>query len=214
MVEITNNTIISPLIDSQGGYTWPHGNISAPPAAYQQGSYGGVGGAASCWIPSANGQVPPGALQGGQDQNGEPIYVARARHDSTLVPGKLVPSHNVAYVAYGGAEHPHSQYEVLVANNPTWVPCNGSNIPPQATPAGETREGEPLFVGRVQHEGAVTVGKVQVSISTRILCIKFLTKFKFRFSFFSSQQSHGTCYIPFGGQELAFQNYEILLSNC
>lgn len=148
------------LSDSQGGYNWPQGNMSAQ--YQQQPAYGGSG-AASCWIPSANGQVPPGALQGGQDQNGEPIYVARARHENCLIPGKLVPSHNVAYIAYGGAEHPHAQYEILVASNPQWVPCNGSNIPPQATPAGETREGEPLFVGRVQHEGAVTVGKVQVS---------------------------------------------------
>lgn len=53
--------------------------------------------------------------------------------------------------------------------------------------AGETRDGEPLFVGRVHHEGAVTIGKVQ--------------------------PSHGVCYIPYGGQEMAFQAYEILTCN-
>lgn len=46
--------------------------------------------------------------------SGEPLYVARARHESDLIPGKLVPSHNVAYVAYGGGEHPHSDYGTFI----------------------------------------------------------------------------------------------------
>lgn len=50
--------------------------------------------------------------------------------------------------------------------------------------AGETSGGEPLFVGRARHEGTVTLGKVQ--------------------------PSHGVCYIPYGGQEVAYDNYEIL----
>jgi len=157
-----------------GGGGW------APPAS-QLGGFQG----SSCWVPSQGGQVPPGAVQGGQD--GEAQYVARARHEGDLIPAKLVPSHNVAYVAYGGGEHPHSQYEVLCGCNPQWIPVTGGNIPPNAVPAGETKEGEPLFVGRVQHEGAVTIGKVQ--------------------------QSHGVCYIPYGGQELSFPSYELLLTN-
>lgn len=104
-----------------------------------------------------------------------------------MIPGKLLQSHNVAYVPYGGAEHPHSDYEVLCGCNPHWVRVSGNQVPPNAVPAGETGEGEPLFVGRVNHEGSVTTGKVQ--------------------------QSHGVCYIPYGGQELAFQNYEVLTTN-
>lgn len=50
--------------------------------------------------------------------------------------------------------------------------------------AGETSGGEPLFVGRARHEGTITLGKVQ--------------------------PSHGVCYIPYGGQEIAYDNYEIL----
>lgn len=53
--------------------------------------------------------------------------------------------------------------------------------------AGESADGEPFFVGRVHHEGSVTIGKVQ--------------------------PSHGVCYIPYGGQELAFKAYEILTCN-
>jgi len=169
------------IIDDSASFGW--GGQQQTPGTFVSGGYGGT----PCWIPSGNGQVPPGAVQGGQDTNGEPVFVARAQHESDLVPGKLIPSHQVAYVAFGGSEHPHSNYEVLCGCNPQWVPANGSNVPSNAVPAGQTGQGEPLFVGRVNHEGAVTVGKVQ--------------------------QSHGVCYIPFGGQELAFQQYEVLTAN-
>lgn len=95
---------------------------------------------------------------------GEILYVARARHEGALIPGKLVPSHGVTYIPWGGGEHAHSEYEVLCGCSTMWVPVQGEAIPPQAQPAGETEGGEPLFVGRVQHEGSVTIGKVQVCI--------------------------------------------------
>jgi len=65
------------------------------------------------------------------------------------------------------------------------VPVNGGDIPPNAIPGGETEDGEPLFVGRVHHEGTVTIGKVQ--------------------------PSHSVCYIPFAGSEVASSEYEILV---
>lgn len=86
-------------------------------------------------------------------------------------------------VPWGGKENPVSSYEILVGTG-YWVPGTGSDIPPNALPGGESEEGEPLFIGRVQHEGTITVGKVQ--------------------------GSHGTAYIAYGGQELAFTEYEIL----
>lgn len=123
----------------------------------------GAGGAA-CWVPASGGQVPVAAVQGGQD--GEPQFVARARHEGALIPGKLVPSHGVTYVAWGGGEHGKGEYEVLCGCSTVWVPVQGDGIPPQAQPAGETEGGEPLFVGRVNHEGSLTIGKVQVCVST------------------------------------------------
>lgn len=49
---------------------------------------------------------------------------------------------------------------------------------------GETADGEPLFVGRAHHDGGLQLGKVQ--------------------------PSHGVCYIPYGGQEIAYNSYEVL----
>lgn len=63
---------------------------------------------------------------------------------------------------------------------------SGGNIPDNAIPGGETEDGEPLFIGRVEHEGTMTIGKVQ--------------------------PSHSVCYIPFAGSEVAFPDYEILVS--
>lgn len=64
---------------------------------------------------------------------------------------------------------------------------NGADIPSNAIPAGETEDGEPLFVGRVSHEGTMTLGKVQAS--------------------------HSALYIPFAGAEIPFSDFEILVGN-
>lgn len=147
----------------------------------------GGGGVASsvCWVAASGGNVPPRAFPGGEDQ-GEPIYIIRANYEGGLIPGKLLTSHGVGYIPWGGNENPVSEYEVLCDFNGTWVPSSGGNIPPGAVPAGQSEDGEPLYVGRVLHEGALTVGKVQAS--------------------------HGVLYIPYGGQEQSFQDYEILVA--
>ena len=146
--------------------------FSAPP----------TGSGPGCWVPASNGQVPPSSMEGGVD-GVEQLYIARARHEGDLIPGKLHPSHGVCYVAYGGGEHQHNEYEVLCAGGGQWVPVRDGNIPANAVPGGETADGEPLFIGRATHDGTVTVGKVQ--------------------------PSHGCCYIPYGGQELSYKEFEI-----
>ncbi|XP_063991095.1 uncharacterized protein LOC135169750 isoform X2 [Diachasmimorpha longicaudata] len=160
-------------IGGQGGYP----NPSAPSV----GSLRYDGGAS--WCDGSGGIIPPGALEGGQD--GEPLYVGRASHEGALIPGKVKPSHGVCYVAWGGGEHAKSEYQILCGGNGRWVPMNGGEIPPTAIPAGETEDGEPLFIGRVHHEGTLTIGKVQAS--------------------------HNVCYIPYGGAEIPFNQYEILI---
>ncbi|RVE54471.1 hypothetical protein evm_000956 [Chilo suppressalis] len=164
----------------------PSAPVAAPLYSSPPGYPGGPVGGAGQWVDAANGQLPPGAVPGGQDCNGEPIFVARAQHEGATIPGKLVQSHGCAFVPWGGLEHSKPQYQVLVGGPNNWVPTNGSAIPPGAFPGGASEDGETLFVGRVRHEGSLTTGKVQ--------------------------QSHGVCYISFGGQELGFPDYEVLVS--
>ncbi|KAL4716580.1 hypothetical protein ACJJTC_010244 [Scirpophaga incertulas] len=159
--------------------------LYASPPGYP-GGYGGAPMGGGQWIDASSGQVPPGAAPAGQDCSGEPLFVARAQHEGATIPGKLVQSHGCAYVPWGGLEHGKPQYQVLVGGSNNWVPTSGSAIPPGAFPGGQSEDGETLFVGRVRHEGSITTGKVQ--------------------------QSHGVCYISFGGQELGFPDYEILVA--
>ncbi|GLH16501.1 Uncharacterized protein GBIM_20766 [Gryllus bimaculatus] len=67
-----------------------------------------------------------------------------------------------------------------------WQQSSGGHVPPRAIVGGHTANGERLYIGRVLHNGALTPGKVH--------------------------GSHRKCYIPFGGRELAFDRYEVLIS--
>ena len=49
-------------------------------------------------------------MPGGFDN--EQVYVGRASHEGALIPGKVVPSHGVCYVPWGGQEHGKTEYQV------------------------------------------------------------------------------------------------------
>jgi hypothetical protein len=49
-----------------------------------------------------------------------------------------------------------------------WTSTNGSRIPPDALAAGETATKEILYVGRVLHDGTLTIGKVRISRGHRV----------------------------------------------
>jgi len=66
------------------------------------------------WVPSAGGQVPAGAVQGGHTESGEPLFIGRHRHEGSLTIGKVQPSHSCCYISYGGQEISYRDYEVLV----------------------------------------------------------------------------------------------------
>nr|KAB1091599.1 DUF3421 domain-containing protein [Acinetobacter baumannii]MBO0672114.1 DUF3421 domain-containing protein [Acinetobacter baumannii] len=139
------------------------------------------------WVPASSGNVPPCAVQGGYDVS-DSLYVARAHHNGDNIPGKLVPSHGCCYIPWGGEEHRHHDYQVLC--NPEgiqleWRFTSGGDIPPGAIQGGMTSEGEPLYIGRHEHDGTMTIGKVQ--------------------------PSHGVLYISFGGGEHSYSNYEVLV---
>lgn len=59
-------------------------------------------------------RTPVSAVQGGFDSDGTTIYVGRAFHEGDWIPAKVIPEKNIAYVAYGGQEHPKYEYEVFL----------------------------------------------------------------------------------------------------
>lgn len=131
--------------------------------------------------------LPPNAVVGGYDCDGSPIYVGRSYHEGHHLPVKVIPSKRSAYVSWAGTEHAKSHYELLVGENYSWQPCFGANIPPNAIRAGDssTTTGEPLFIGRGHYANSLVVGKIQ--------------------------PSHACLYIPFAGEEIKLEKYEILV---
>ncbi|XP_064214053.1 uncharacterized protein LOC659212 [Tribolium castaneum] len=139
------------------------------------------------WVDSsiAYGSVPPTALQGGMDGDGHPIYVGRAYHEGDLIPAKVIPGKNAAYVSHNGQEHLVENFQVLCKQYFEWVQSHAGHLPPGAVQGGHTSEGEPLYIGRAYHEGSQTIGKIH--------------------------PSHGVCYIAYGGEEIACPEYETLV---
>lgn len=65
------------------------------------------------WIPSSSySGVPPNAVLAGQDVDGAPIYVGRAFHEGDQVPAKVLPSKNIAYIAFAGQEIGKQNFDV------------------------------------------------------------------------------------------------------
>lgn len=119
-------------------------------------------------------------VEGGQDSNCTTIFVGRASCKGDLLPAKVIPVKN-ATVAYGGDEVLVQCFEVLCRKELIWErSCVGSIL----QGARVTSDGEPLYVGRGCHDGALTVGKVH--------------------------RSHGCLYIPYGGAEVSLKSYEVL----
>lgn len=142
---------------------------------------------AYAWVPCSMGEIPHNAFKVGKDLDHHNIYVGRAWHEGDLLPAKVAPSHGGAFVAWGCAEHSKFEYEVLVnlSHKLAWLDTSGTNIPHNALAVGSNVDGETLYAGRVIHEGVMTVGKVH--------------------------PSHGVLYISWGGKELHYEDYEILI---
>ena len=66
------------------------------------------------WVPASDGEVPLGAIQGGEQCDGERLFIGRAYYNGSMVIGKVHPGHRTLYVSFDGGEVPINDYEVLV----------------------------------------------------------------------------------------------------
>jgi hypothetical protein len=76
---------------------------------------------------------------------------------------------------------------VLVGTNFSWVKDMDGSVPPDAILGGQTVLGEPLYIGRVTHNNALTPGKIH--------------------------PSHRCLYIPYAGEEHKYSHYEVLVQS-
>jgi hypothetical protein len=74
---------------------------------------------------------------------------------------------------------------VLDGTEFSWVDDMSGSVPPDAILGGQTVCGEPLYIGRVTHNNALTVGKIH--------------------------PSHRCLYIPYADKEHAYSHYEVLV---
>uniref|UniRef100_A0A182IKE0 DUF3421 domain-containing protein n=1 Tax=Anopheles atroparvus TaxID=41427 RepID=A0A182IKE0_ANOAO len=140
---------------------------------------------AGCWqYCNINGPFPPNMVRAGVDGDGEVIYVGRAFHEGDMIPAKVIPGKNMAFVCHGGEEVLKEDFEVLRYGAFVWEYASNGSVPETAVKIGQTADGEPLFMGRAIYNGSQTPGKVHTS--------------------------HGCCYLPFDGAEVSVTEYEVL----
>lgn len=137
------------------------------------------------WIDATAHSIPEGALEGGRDADGDVIFVGRVYKDGDMMPAKVIPNKGGAYVCWGSEEHKVEEFQVLAGAGFLWAHCTSGQTLPGAVPAGKTKDGETLYVGRAEHKGSISIGKVH--------------------------PSHGCLYFPFGGEEIKVESYEVLI---
>ncbi|XP_045781185.1 uncharacterized protein LOC123878130 isoform X1 [Maniola jurtina] len=119
------------------------------------------------WVEAEqNGKLPHGALIGGYEN--EILYIIRAKHERSLVPGKYVPSHGLGYISWINMPE-KKKFEVLCGYNCIWVPTCNKGIPLGAVEGGyDGYNRETLYVGRALIEDNLIPGKVQTS---QVACV-------------------------------------------
>ncbi|XP_053663770.1 uncharacterized protein LOC128712931 [Anopheles marshallii] len=138
-----------------------------------------------CWqYCHINGPFPSNMVRAGVDSDGEVIFVGRATHKGDMLPAKVIPTNNAAYVCYGGKEILKANFEVLRYGAYVWEYASNGYVPDTAMQIGQTSTGERLYMGRAIYKGSQTPGKVH--------------------------PSHRCCYIPYDGAEVSVAAYEVL----
>jgi hypothetical protein len=115
------------------------------------------------WIPGTSAAVPPGAIPGGNEADGTPLYIIRAPLEGGLVPGKFNPVYHTGYLPYGGKEREIQSFEILVQD---WVPLAGMQPPPGVAAAGSEADGAPLYIIRARVGSGVHPGKLNPANGT------------------------------------------------
>ncbi|XP_077523092.1 natterin-4-like [Amblyomma americanum] len=139
------------------------------------------------WVLCHKDHIPHNAVAGGDDKEGEVIYIGRAVHNGDVIPGKVVRSMKCCYIPYGGVEPYYYDYQALVSDGASlaWLPASNGAVPSGAIQGGVTASGEPLYIARARHDGMLLIGKVHPSWKC--------------------------AYIPFHKKEYKYTEYQVLV---
>ncbi|MEH2206768.1 MAG: DM9 repeat-containing protein [Nostoc sp.] len=128
-------------------------------------------------------------IRGGTEDNGRNIlYVCSAIVDGEYTPGKYYPPNGRCYVSWGGKEYyPSSRIYLYKANSWTWGNFPGYTVGNNPVGGTENNGKNKLYFCRAKVDGEYTPGKYY--------------------------PPNKTCYIPWGGREYQFKNFQILFAN-
>ena len=140
------------------------------------------------WVKYSEGSSLQGAVLGGYDR-GNPLYVARAAHEGSLVPGKYHAGYKTAYVSWGGKElEKKENFEILLARSALeWKSAEGGALPDGAVEGGHRPDRGPLYIVRAKVDGCDSIGKLN--------------------------PQHKFCHLPYGGKEHLVKQYQVLVNS-
>ncbi|KAJ2132523.1 hypothetical protein GGF48_000880 [Coemansia sp. RSA 921] len=117
------------------------------------------------WVTATDGFIPSGAVQGGTEKDGTPLFVARAMYKGGLHPGKAGQhiQDGGCSIGWGHKEVNVREYQVLCgdASKLRWVKQEGALSVQGFKPvdAGHEETGEPLYVAKAMYDGSQQLGK-------------------------------------------------------
>ncbi|TPX68066.1 hypothetical protein SpCBS45565_g03352 [Spizellomyces sp. 'palustris'] len=118
------------------------------------------------WILTDGNNIPQGAIRGGQESDGTPLYIARAYYDKGVHIGKISKDmKDGARIAYGGKEVTVPKYEILLGyeNAVKWVDGEGhlKNVQGlKLVEGGRESDGRPLYIAQAHIKNSVQPAKV------------------------------------------------------
>jgi hypothetical protein len=176
----TNNLTVLPY-----NCSWGNGNTT-PGIQFQESQISSQP-METCQYPNdpnwTNTNDPFDAMRMGTDLGSVPLYSCRVNMGG-LQPGKTKYAWQNCDVGYNGSENWGTQpYQTLV---PAWADDTNGNVPSNAYRWGTDLGGYPLYVCRafINNGGGLQVGKVRPGL--------------------------GACLIPYGGQEVSTNTYQVL----
>lgn len=84
------------------------------------------------------------AIRAGRDSDGCTIYVGRAFHGNDLLPAKIIPDKQLAYVSFDGEEIEKHEFEVLRSGEFVWEFAQNGDVPRNAIVIGRNSNENPF----------------------------------------------------------------------
>ncbi|KAI9097425.1 hypothetical protein DFS34DRAFT_580754 [Phlyctochytrium arcticum] len=116
------------------------------------------------WVLTDGANIPQGAISGGQDRDGTPLYIARAYYDKAVHVGKI--SKNMSdgcRIAVDGKERVVNKYEILLGyeNAVRWVDCSGElrDDGLRLVEGGREEDNRPIYIAQAHLKSSVVPGK-------------------------------------------------------